>query len=402
MQIDTNESGPAVQLAIAEAWRRRAIELAAWVLLLLVNRTDVHGGYYVDGGRVKPTTRHVGLTTARLTVHFAADGTDDVCGVHVTGPDETSRWCVVDIDAHAGDDSDPAANFRFALHVLERARAIGLSALLFDSNGAGGYHIWLLFDRPFPTATVWRLGKYLVRDHAAFGLVKAPESFPKAPALSGKRKGLWVRLPGLHHKRPHWTRVWDGERWLEGDAAVDAILATRGGDVDPASVVPDDFDPRPTRGRRDAQGRGQRTTRPAVNTLARAAADATPPRASGTGPTSRDVALARRALSHLGPAYRDDYDEWLRVGMSLRQLGDAGLALWHDWSSTSPKYVADVLDAKWDGFADASGSGRLTLGTLFHMAGMEGWVGPASTTRRNTVRFAIPTFKVGSAREAKG
>ena len=61
-----------------------------------------------------------------------------------------------------------------------------------------------------------RLGRWLIRNYAEFGLAKAPEAFPKSPRHTGKRIGPWVRLPGRHPKRDHYTRVWDDDRrtWL--------------------------------------------------------------------------------------------------------------------------------------------------------------------------------------------
>src|SRR5262249_34722510 len=38
-----------------------------------------------------------------------------------------------------------------------------------------------------------------------------------------------LRLPGRHHTRDHWSRVWDGARWLDGAEAVDQILRRDGG-----------------------------------------------------------------------------------------------------------------------------------------------------------------------------
>src|SRR5262249_23271936 len=46
--------------------------------------------------------------------------------------------------------------------------------------------------------------------------------------------GNWIRLPGRHYKRPHWTQIWNGERWLEEEEAVAEILNHRG---DPAGLV---------------------------------------------------------------------------------------------------------------------------------------------------------------------
>src|SRR5205823_2062037 len=129
----------------------------------------------------------------------------------------------------AGD--DPEANWEMARAVYVAARALGLDVLLLDSDGKGGFHVWIIFANQIPMADAWRLGKFLARDFARFGLAKPPETFPRRPRLGGKRIGGLVRLPGLHHTRGHWSRAWDGERWLEGRQAIEAILAVTGKDV---------------------------------------------------------------------------------------------------------------------------------------------------------------------------
>ena len=72
----------------------------------------------------------------------------------------------------------------------------------------------------------------------------------------------------------------------------------------------------------------------------------------------------RAALGKISPRRADDYSEWLKIGMALKQLGSAGLDLWHEFSKQSAKYDAEVLDKKWDTF-DA---GKITLATIFWMA----------------------------------
>jgi hypothetical protein len=78
--------------------------------------------------------------------------------------------------------------------------------------------------------------RWLVADHSALGLTAPPETFPKQPTVAppgqNGQYGNWLRLPGKHHTRDHWSRVWDGGRWLDGHDAVDHILALRGDDPD--------------------------------------------------------------------------------------------------------------------------------------------------------------------------
>jgi hypothetical protein len=97
---------------------------------------------------------------------------------------------------------------------------------------------------------------------------------------------------------------------------------------------------------------------------------AQPPRRRKSNPHregSRAADLAQ-ALSHIPPCL--PYHDWVRVGMALKSaLGDAGFELWDKWSSSSPKYDASQMPAKWRSF---SGQG-VTAGTLFHIAKLHGW-----------------------------
>ena len=80
---------------------------------------------------------------------------------------------------------------------------------------------------------------------------------------------------------------------------------------------------------------------------------------------SNSVADTRRALSGLAAWRRSDYRAWLEVGMSLRSLGEQGLALWDDWSRGCPeKYHPEACAEKWKSI-DADG---ITLASLFHWA----------------------------------
>jgi len=84
-----------------------------------------------------------------------------------------------------------------------------------------------------------------------------------------------------------------------------------------------------------------------------------------------------RCLSYLSPDAA--YDPWYKIGMILkRELGDAGLAIWSDWSSHGTKYRPGECERKWRSFTDrASGVGIGTLVKLARDAGM-----PHAATRR--------------------
>jgi hypothetical protein len=243
-----------------EEWATHAPALAAWADKYLVNRRDARGGYYRRDGATHPTTRKADdligvegnqsplgpLSLRDLEHHFKAKGTEAIVGLHSTFRDEAGAcWCLwgaIDIDAHPGQKADPRANLRFGLALYVLAKELGFQPLLCDSNGAGGYHLVLLFDRPVPTRIVFAFLQWLIRDYESHGFVKPPELFPKQPGIREGGFGNWLRLPGRHHTRDHYTRVWDGSEWLEGSDAVRLIISTRGA---PESAIPLEARPDP-------------------------------------------------------------------------------------------------------------------------------------------------------------
>jgi hypothetical protein len=234
-----------------KAWGARAHELAAWARNRLVNRTDARGGYrppeewgkeYVTAdGEVaklgKTTTRKGGLTTAILRRHFAADDRRDVIGLHSTSTTNTSLWGALDIDWHGPTSTAPGNNSRAAQAWFARLRSQGFHPLLVDSNGQGGFHLWILLASAIATPRVYHFLRQLIADHRDYGMTAPPEQFPKQPEVRPQQNGKpgfgnWLRVPGRHHTREHWSRVWDGSRWLDGTSAIDVILALTGDSPD--------------------------------------------------------------------------------------------------------------------------------------------------------------------------
>lgn len=235
---------------IADEWRERGPELAKWVMSHLVNRTDVWGRYLPKKNRkTKDQVRKGGfagnaitapfrdergkvfLNTTSLEKHFkATDG--GVLGIHSSGSDSSSRWFAIDIDLH--DDEDLSVtregNFAAARGWYQQLQELGFDPLLFDSNGRGGFHIWVILEQPMWTRSVRAYAEQIVHDFERRGLDHLPDLFPGT--LGSNHLGSWLRLPGRHHTHPHFTRVyndqpWDDQHWLEGHDAVDRILATR-------------------------------------------------------------------------------------------------------------------------------------------------------------------------------
>ena len=89
-----------------------------------------------------------------------------------------------------------------------------------------------------------------------------------------------------------------------------------------------------------------------------------------------DVERVRDALRYI-PA--DDRDTWRNIGFALHaEFGDAGRALWDEWSAPCKKYDARDQDYSWSRFNPGGG---ITIGTLFHYAKQNGWQPPRKARR---------------------
>ena len=227
---------------IAGEWGERATELAAWAMTHLVNRTDVWGRYVRrkddDASRVvtapfRNERGKVFLDADSLRKHFRTRQPGGQLGVHSASRDLTSRWLAIDIDLHDPEDNlsvSAEGNLAAANGWRQALADRGLDPLLMDSNGIGGFHLLIVFAEPMSTASVHQFGATLVADFERRGLDQKPEIFPDKPTWD--HYGDWLRLPGRHHSRPHYTRVWNDEPfaespWLVGYDAIERILATR-------------------------------------------------------------------------------------------------------------------------------------------------------------------------------
>jgi hypothetical protein len=239
----------------ANAWAEHADKLATWAWRF-VNRTDVWGGYralhergkrYVRADGTPATLGHVTtrplpsvrgsvrLTRDVLVAHFRATAPEHVVGLHTTSPDNLSLWGAVEVDWHGEGGNSAQANLTAALAWYDELIRLGFRPLLTDSNGKGGYHLRVLFQEPVATPIIFTFLRWLTRDHASHGLTAAPETFPKQPRVEAGKFGNWLRLPGRHHSRDHWSQTWEGSRWLIGGDAANHLLTFTG---DPPSLLP--------------------------------------------------------------------------------------------------------------------------------------------------------------------
>jgi hypothetical protein len=224
------------------AWNRYARRLAQWTQQRLVNRSDVYGSYLPLGSRVagqsnnytapanKDQRRPGALTTAVIEEHYCGNDQGQLIGLHAISAESTCKWLLIDIDQHGDDHAALAeANIKAAFGWYAELQRQGFHPLLLDSNGAGGFHLLVVFSVAVASQRVFAFANQLVQDYAERGLGQAPEVFPKQPDVNEQRRyGNWARLPGRHHTRDHWTHVWDGNRWLAEQAAIEAILGVTG------------------------------------------------------------------------------------------------------------------------------------------------------------------------------
>ncbi len=103
-------------------------------------------------------------------------------------------------------------------------------------------------------------------------------------------------------------------------------------------------------------------------------APAGPKQANDARGTRAAVESALRSL----PNNDMDRDSWVKIGLAIKgALGDAGRDIWLDWSRSSSKSGksgrGDTAERKWHGFMPAS----IGAGTLYYLAGKEGWTPPA-------------------------
>jgi hypothetical protein len=230
-------------LWIAEEWERYSDRLAEWAVERLANRRDVWSQYTLKNGEIGVVMLPIKerrvkgaqmVTINKLRRHFAGHQPNHLIGLHSISDHSTCKWFAVDVDLHnesvVDADEIAAANFTAAITWAARLRERGLDPLLIDSNGVGGYHVWALLDKEYPLADTFDFVSALRDDFADFGLPRKPEVFPPKREVKEDDLPYTLRLPGRHHTRKHYSRVWNfdaqGENeWLEGGEAIEMILA---------------------------------------------------------------------------------------------------------------------------------------------------------------------------------
>lgn len=299
------------------------------------------------------------------------DVSEEVVAAHLSGEQpiavylfdgDLTRLAALDIDNHGGELEWDSVAARTKPLVADLA-ARGFKPLVVRSGGGSGIHIWLVWREPQKAREVRRFLKRLLKKHGlksgTAGLVEGGiEIYPKQDRVAENRLGNPIALPFARRSLPLNADLYPVSLSGYSPPNIESLYAP---DID--SVPSDDLP-------NDAP---------------------TPRRASSpidTGMLQGDEAEARSALRHI---QADDYDDWVRVGFVLkRSFGDAGLALWDEWSRGSAKYPGeDECRETWDSFEP---DGSLTIGTLFHMAQQNGWNGPSDPEiRAMNAKYGIVT-----------
>ncbi|MEM0969178.1 MAG: hypothetical protein AAGJ31_07510, partial [Verrucomicrobiota bacterium] len=281
---------PADHDIIADEWRERSHELATWAMDRLVNRREVWGQYTVltPEERVKLSRDYKALTLPqrksrgkdmvtleKLARHFASrhGRKPQIIGLHAQSPELTSRWLGIDLDMHDPEGTGAEDLARRNLVAAEKwwrtLQDLGYDPLLFDSNGRGGLHLWVLFADPAPTGDVCAFARSIIQQWARENLEEEPEIFPRNPKPDSL--GPWFRLPGLHHTQNHSSRLWSGDPWLEdpwleGHAAIDAMLQVLPGPPPPVASEEAEgkMDTAPTRTAARRKARFEKRARPRI------------------------------------------------------------------------------------------------------------------------------------------
>src|SRR5947208_5371204 len=231
---------------IAEEWLRYADRLAEWTMEHLVNRRDVWSQYIVKNGEVGVVMLPVKerrksgaemVTMNKLRRHFSGRAISHLIGLHSISDHSTCKWFAIDIDLHdeTVPDADEVAvnNLAAAMEWSGKLRELGMDPIVFDSNGVGGYHIWTLLDRQHPLEDTYNCAAEMRSNWEELGLPRKPEIFPPKPHVEQDDLPYGLRLPGRHHYRQYYSRVYnfdalEGENeWLEGGEAIEVMLATK-------------------------------------------------------------------------------------------------------------------------------------------------------------------------------
>ena len=220
-------------LEISEQWQERAVDLTRWTAEHLINRTDAWMTFLPARKRTPETDaiEATGQLTQKIVgQHYAATKPAQLIGVASRDgktPSGTRFMGIQLIRTGEDDPVRPGQNFQVALDWHERLEDLGFDPILEDADGAGTYRLIVLFDDVVDAAQVAAFGRTVTADYADQDLHTPPRLLPRPTDTDDFGALRYLRLPGLHPHHEHHSTFWDGDTWLEGDEAIDALMNAR-------------------------------------------------------------------------------------------------------------------------------------------------------------------------------
>ena len=220
-------------LEISEQWQERAVDLTRWTAEHLINRIDAWMTFLPVRKRTPDTDaiEATGQLTQKIVgQHYAATKPAQLIGVasHDGQDPSATRFMAIQLIRTGEDDPvRPGQNFQVALDWHERLEDLGFDPILEDADGAGTYRLIVLFDDLVDAAQVAAFGRTVTSDYANQDLHTPPRLVPRPTDTDDFGALRYLRLPGLHPHHEHHSTFWDGDKWLEGAEAIDALLSAR-------------------------------------------------------------------------------------------------------------------------------------------------------------------------------
>lgn len=215
-------------MIITSATVKQATLVSKWIQDNLLNRTDAYGSYDLKGQH----WRKAELTDKVLLTHLLHKS---IIGVPAINPlDSTTRWGCIDIDNHSEEIKD--ANWHTVHRICEILDQHDVSYICEDSNGKGGFHLWIVWDKPIPAYDCRRFLYWLLVKTKADPHIH--EVFPKQNTIPKDGFGNFVRLFGKHYKHNHISRYWDGKKW---HADIGFICSVKPNSTEVLKLIDDGF-----------------------------------------------------------------------------------------------------------------------------------------------------------------
>jgi hypothetical protein len=198
----------------AFAWQTAVDRLTEW----LVKQMVVHGDVYLS--------YEAPFTIRR---HFRHDFNVHQIWLRPVSPFGMSQWFVIRVNHQCDDPKEKVrVNWQAASGWYEELQRRGCKPLLLDNNGSEDLEIIVLLTELVLASEVKEFVERFVSDYAARGLAHRPDFMPDRADFDRYPSRQGWRVFGVDESYRYCTRVWNGERWLEREEAIEAILATTG------------------------------------------------------------------------------------------------------------------------------------------------------------------------------